>query len=998
MRTYYLYIILLLISGHLATAQSSSTSCKMTLFCQDLNTTFMPDTCMVDVWAKDFVSKVEIDGNPVSLDDLWISFEPDAQVMNRSFFSIDGNEQMVTVYVSALPGPFSSSSCRAECVSILNIRDNTGMCPGLNECPLDPNVWCGFSVMTCGADTLGDVVASIIDVRANMSAPRGDDWANPSGSAAAIDVIRPAAWTIDDIGAVFGTATKVATGEIFFAASDIYAFDFKEIVDINDAIPFNLISVGFAPPTATGSAGPAGIYRSQFDSVASSITITPIIGTTTTYQDTRNTSMIPNTGNFTSTNNTVDASNQFELFDSSRTTYGNGLGNITYDRRSNHLFVSNLEDGKIYSINCRTNTVTDIFDPFEAYADHASDGIVIPSERVWGLEVRDCSDMTSELFFARNTTQVINDVTTPRSKTIWRVNFNSFGQFIQTDGNELPVLTDGRGSMNKFTDIAFDRSCDRMLLAERGYPHEARVFEYRFDGTNWVFDKQVFVGVVDQNQPAQPRGKIVGSSTAGGVTYGAKSNMAFVDAECDELIWSTVQCGDTREQGGVCNVYGLQGISAAGNDTLTLDSTDIFVGIAPDPGTSVLRLKSNLGDVEIFSCCCPDGPVNLLNQLVSVEVSGFISSPVGNPMDNIAVNLTSDGMSLHEITDDAGSYAFVNLPAHNNYMIKPEAGGSESWLDGVSTLDLVKIQRHILGVEVLDNNWKEIAADVDQSGSITARDLITLRKQILGIDGSDVQSWKIVADNGSAEPLDYLMTEDLDAEMKGDFVAIKSGDVTFDNSRYEVARPRSISAVQLSMDRSTPNNINFVSGNNAVLQGIQFELRDVPVDLEITSEIIDLDESNVNITLDGHLRLSWNQLRPVAMGEGESLFTVSTTDKTWRPEFGTAIASELYGTREVFELKLSSTHIESTHEHLTVAPNPFSDVVTISSMSTDESAGSLRIYDGSGKLIINQNVSLTAGQNSFTLDVSEVHSSDGLYFIQLVTPLKTTTAKAIRLR
>jgi len=30
----------------------------LTVFCQDLHTSFMADACMVEVWAKDFVSKI----------------------------------------------------------------------------------------------------------------------------------------------------------------------------------------------------------------------------------------------------------------------------------------------------------------------------------------------------------------------------------------------------------------------------------------------------------------------------------------------------------------------------------------------------------------------------------------------------------------------------------------------------------------------------------------------------------------------------------------------------------------------------------------------------------------------------------------------------------------------------------------------------------------------------------------------------------------------------
>ena len=55
-------------------------------------------------------------------------------------------------------------------------------------------------------------------------------------------------------------------------------------------------------------------------------------------------------------------------------------------------------------------------------------------------------------------------------------------------------------------------------------------------------------------------------------------------------------------------------------------------------------------------------------------------------------------------------------------------------LNGVSTLDLVLILRHILGIEQFAEPYQAIASDANDSKSITAFDLIELRKLILSID------------------------------------------------------------------------------------------------------------------------------------------------------------------------------------------------------------------------------------------------------------------------
>lgn len=65
-------------------------------------------------------------------------------------------------------------------------------------------------------------------------------------------------------------------------------------------------------------------------------------------------------------------------------------------------------------------------------------------------------------------------------------------------------------------------------------------------------------------------------------------------------------------------------------------------------------------------------------------------------------------------------------------------------LNGVSTYDLLIINRHILGIEFLDDGFKYIAADANRSNSITTFDLLLIRRVILGIDStfSEVNSWR----------------------------------------------------------------------------------------------------------------------------------------------------------------------------------------------------------------------------------------------------------------
>jgi hypothetical protein len=66
-------------------------------------------------------------------------------------------------------------------------------------------------------------------------------------------------------------------------------------------------------------------------------------------------------------------------------------------------------------------------------------------------------------------------------------------------------------------------------------------------------------------------------------------------------------------------------------------------------------------------------------------------------------------------------------------------------LNGVSTFDLVLINKHILGLGSL-NGFKQLAGDINMSGIITSLDLLELRKLILGIytDLPNSNSWRFI--------------------------------------------------------------------------------------------------------------------------------------------------------------------------------------------------------------------------------------------------------------
>jgi hypothetical protein len=179
-------------------------------------------------------------------------------------------------------------------------------------------------------------------------------------------------------------------------------------------------------------------------------------------------------------------------------------------------------------------------------------------------------------------------------------------------------------------------------------------------------------------------------------------------------------------------------------------------------------------------------------------VSGAISTEINRAVQNVQVNLSGQG-SATMMTNAAGSYAFTGLQTGYDYTVTPQRDGD--YLNGVSTFDLVLISKHILGVESLNSPYKMIAADVNNSRSITTLDLIQLRKLILSIDtqfGNNT-SWRFIRRSyvfpNPANPWfetfpEVININNLPASvLNADFVAVKIGDVNLDavtNSLMEV--------------------------------------------------------------------------------------------------------------------------------------------------------------------------------------------------------------------
>ncbi|MCB9080366.1 MAG: T9SS type A sorting domain-containing protein [Lewinellaceae bacterium] len=169
----------------------------------------------------------------------------------------------------------------------------------------------------------------------------------------------------------------------------------------------------------------------------------------------------------------------------------------------------------------------------------------------------------------------------------------------------------------------------------------------------------------------------------------------------------------------------------------------------------------------------------------SAAIAGIIQTEGKAEVEGVDVSL-SGGAAKNYATSLNGQYQFQGLTTGADYTVAPKL--NKGFLNGVSTFDLVLLQKHILNVQPITSPYKLIAADANNSRTITTLDMIQLRKLILNIDRelANNTSWRFVDASftfpNPANPWQTPFPEvkninNLTGEQRANFVGIKIGDL-----------------------------------------------------------------------------------------------------------------------------------------------------------------------------------------------------------------------------
>ena len=405
-----------------------------------------------------------------------------------------------------------------------------------------------------------------------------------------------------------------------------------------------------------------------------------------------------------------------------------------------------------------------------------------------------------------------------------------------------------------------------------------------------------------------------------------------------------------------------------------------------------------------------------------VAVAGKVYTEDARFVEEVAVDLNMAGQKLGDRTTSAdGYYAFMGLTMGADYEVTPKR--DDDYLNGVSTKDLVKIQRHLLGLEELDSPYKIIAADANGSDGISAADISTLRKLILGVDAelSDVDSWRFVDSDWAFEdprnpwhPFDFpenIIYNDMDQEhMTSDFVAIKVGDVTndayVDGAISNGTRSNEtfvISTDNAAFEAGETVEVTLSAGEAQMLSGYQFTMTytDQLSLIEVNTQQQGLGEGNFAILEEGVLTSSWNDFGGVKV-EG-ALFTL-VFEATASGSLGDALSinsnetpAEAYdqnlNTMGV-QLNIGGTIVAGGFELYQNVPNPFADETVIGFELPQPMEAMITVYDVMGKVVRIIEVDGNRGYNEVSVQKADLDATGILYY-QLDAGAHSSTRKMI---
>ena len=418
----------------------------------------------------------------------------------------------------------------------------------------------------------------------------------------------------------------------------------------------------------------------------------------------------------------------------------------------------------------------------------------------------------------------------------------------------------------------------------------------------------------------------------------------------------------------------------------------------------------DIDEISISAGCWPV-------QISQPFISGVVTAMDGRKMRNVAIDLsTKVGFSNAErvLTDNEGNYHVDHLNTGTSYYLK--GSYTDELLNGVNTFDLLTIQKHLLGIETFTHADQFIAADVNHNASITAMDILELRKALLGKINSfpNNTSWQIGWFDENNAWKGIQSAEAIQEKTVFNWNGIKIGDLNHD-AVVNVTEDNLYSRTDKSFELGYPDQqviegekievtLKTLSEND--LEGFQFVLR--AEDLEMTEAIgrsIDFNTEHYQLHDDGLIWFSWSNANSTHLVKNADFISLKFTAKRngrlgeMLQVMDHPLLPQAYFGNETTNLELKNLsrkdHTPNIIGGIRIHPNPFAESTKIELDMIEAGIVKFAFYDLSGQLIFKFEKVLETGKQQVEIGRKELESSSCIMACQVVCQSQVITEKVV---
>jgi len=417
--------------------------------------------------------------------------------------------------------------------------------------------------------------------------------------------------------------------------------------------------------------------------------------------------------------------------------------------------------------------------------------------------------------------------------------------------------------------------------------------------------------------------------------------------------------------------------------------------------------------------------VNVSSAIVNT-IKGSIISPLNKAISNTELNVS--GTTTYS-TDINGSYN-ISLLKGGSFDVIPYKNNDINKTNGVTALDIALTQADILSKKMLNNAFKLIAADVNGDGKITALDIVYMKRLILGIDTTFINSvtkqtrlWAFIdssykfADTTNPFPFkDSISYTNLNASQTNQtFIGCKLGDVNWDWNPA-VARPmiNNLNAVELSYSLAGFYPSDALAGRADGLSGRTDGYIRIPVKVKNFKDMLGMQftisfnanvlqwkgisnnplniETGTNHAAEGSVTFLWvdakNEIKTLEDGSVimELVFNPTGNCTNEQLDLNSSITSIAAYDKDynLHGIVLNPSLINITDivkETWIIAPNPTKDGVIKVQMNLNNSKTIVfRLSDNTGRVLMVKQVEGVKGTNNITLREGNIPT--GTYYLQ----------------